>query len=496
MVDNYTCPPSYGGEPWEEHDETKSKHFAQSKVDTTQLRGESKGYAEHQETPKSEKLHEPISSLIPKITDIPHPVPMDKAGFHGLAGEIVRIMSPHSESDEVALLVTFLTCFGSVVGNRPYFRVESDLHQMRLFPVFVGETAKARKGTSFGNVKQVILAVDPDWGNNIQTGLSSGEGLIWAVRNEIHKRQPIRENGRVVDYEDVVSDPGVRDKRLLIVEGEFASTLKIMEREGNILSPIIRCAWDSGTLQVLTKHSQARATGAHISIIGHITQGELLNYLTDIQAGNGFGNRFLWLCVKRSKCLAFGGGLNQTDLEPLIERLKEAVEFAQGTDEIIWAKESRPLWEEIYPELSEGKPGLFGALTARSEAYVTRLACIFALLDLSWEIKPEHLTAALAVWDYAEASVKYIFQNHIGNSLADEIWSALEANSGGMSRTELSNHFRRNKSSDQLSSALNNLQRLGRIRMETVTTEGRPREVYICCKGAKQEDSTENTVLE
>ena len=42
---------------------------------------------------------------------------------------------------------------------------------------------------------------------------------------------------------------------------------------------------------------------------------------------------------------------------------------------------ARQLWAEIYPELSEGKSGLVGALTARSEAQVLRLSCIYALLE-------------------------------------------------------------------------------------------------------------------
>ena len=44
------------------------------------------------------------------------------------------------------------------------------------------------------------------------------------------------------------------DKRLFLVEGEIASTLKVMERETNTLSPVIRSAWDGGNLShYLTK---------------------------------------------------------------------------------------------------------------------------------------------------------------------------------------------------------------------------------------------------
>jgi Protein of unknown function (DUF3987) len=350
---------------------------------------------------------------------------------------------------------------------------------MRLFCALVGETSKARKGTSWGYLKNIFGGIDPIWKEHIQTGLSSGEGLIWAVRDEITKRQPVKEKGRLSGYEEVVIDEGVEDKRVLIVEGEFAATLRVLGRDGNTLSAVIRNAWDTGDLQTLTKNSPAKATGAHVSLIVHITRQELLHYLTSIEAGNGFGNRFLWFCVKRSKSLPFGGGIHKVNFEPLMKRLKKTVESAKDVTEITWAENTRPLWAEIYPELSEGKPGLIGALTARGEAYVTRLACVYALLDLSTGVKPEHLKAALAIWDYVEASVRYIFQNATGDPLANEIIEALTDRPEGMTRTEIYKYFNHHESSEHIQASLQLLYSLRKVRKETLTTEGRPREVWI-----------------
>ncbi|HEX3035068.1 MAG TPA: hypothetical protein VHT73_08035 [Thermodesulfobacteriota bacterium] len=354
-------------------------------------------------------------------TEIPFPNPIADKAFHGLAGDIVGTIKPHSEADEVALLMNFLTSYGNVIGDNALFKVEADEHTMRINCVLVGNTSKARKGTSWGHIKNLFHTIDPDWTERVQTGLSSGEGLIWAVRDEITRRQPVKENGRVVGYEDVTIDEGVSDKRLLVIEGEFATTLRVMERDGNTLSPVIRLSWDTGNLQTLTKNSPAKATGAHISIVAHITRQELTRYLNATEAGNGFGNRFLWLCVKRSKTLPFGGTIHTVNFKPLLDRLKEAVGFGKTAGEITWADDTKPLWTEIYPGLSEGKPGLIGALTARAEAYVTRLACIYALLDSSTKIERVHLEAALAVWDYCEESVKYIFQDMTGDPLANKI---------------------------------------------------------------------------
>src|SRR5688572_22566694 len=113
-------------------------------------------------------------------------------------------------------------------------------------------------------------------------------------------------------------DPGVADKRLLVIESEFSSPLRMLTRDGNILSPVGREAWDSGDLRILTKNEPARATGAHISIVGHISADELRKELTTNDKANGFGNRFIWACVKRSQCLPEGGQVDSTQLEPLI----------------------------------------------------------------------------------------------------------------------------------------------------------------------------------
>ena len=40
------------------------------------------------------------------------PDPLDAVAYHGLAGELVRTIEPHSEADPVALLAQFLVAVG------------------------------------------------------------------------------------------------------------------------------------------------------------------------------------------------------------------------------------------------------------------------------------------------------------------------------------------------------------------------------------------------
>jgi len=401
--------------------------------------------------------------------------------LHGLAGEFVELLEPHTESDPAAVLVQFLTCFGSVVGREPHFRAEADRHGVNLFCCLVGETAKGRKGSSAGHVRALFDEVDPDWNRNrVQSGLSSGEGLIWSVRDPISRYEPVGKKGQNMGaFRPVLSDPGIADKRLCIFEGEFASTLRVLQRDGNTLSPVLRNAWDSGQLSSLTKNSPAVASGAHISLVAHVTRQELLRHLDSTEAGNGFGNRFLWLCVKRSKCLPEGGRFHDVDRKPLVERLKVALESARTTGELERSEAGRKVWRDVYPKLSEGRPGLFGAVIARAEAQVMRLACLYALLDGSREIGEPHLLAALALWDYAERSAFYIFGDALGEPVADQILRALRESEGEMSRSAILAWFGHHRKSREISQALERLREQGLAASRRVPTGGRPAEVWI-----------------
>jgi bifunctional DNA primase/polymerase-like protein len=85
----------------------------------------------------------PRVQVLEQLEKILWPEPLAESAFHGLAGQVVRAIEPHNEADPAALLVEFLTAFGSLVGPGPYFRVEADEHRMRLFVTLVGETSKA-----------------------------------------------------------------------------------------------------------------------------------------------------------------------------------------------------------------------------------------------------------------------------------------------------------------------------------------------------------------
>jgi hypothetical protein len=407
------------------------------------------------------------------------PVLSDKA-LSGLAGYVVRTIEPHTEADNAALLIQFLAGFGSLIGKTAYFQVGADKHFTKINAVIVGASSRARKGTSWSEIERLLIRVDETFRDCIQNGLSSGEGLIFHVRDERTEKKPIKSKGVITEYQDEIVDEGASEKRAFVIEPEFARVLQSMKREGNTLSSVIRQAWDTDRLRVMTKNP-VKATEAHVSIVGHITKTELIRNLDETESANGFANRFDWICARRSKYLPDGGNLAENDLNEAVRRLNEAVLFARNAKQIKRDVESNQLWHQVYKRLSDGYGGLLGSVTSRATAQVIRLASLYALLNSTDIIRLEHLESALALWQYCEDSAKYIFGMNTGDKIADEIITALQSSDAGLSKTEISNLFNRNRTSKEIDAALETLVELNRIEKIEEKTEGRPRDIFKVC---------------
>lgn len=369
------------------------------------------------------------------------PPPPAREAFRGLLGEMVESLAPHTEADPVAILAQAMTVFGNQIGRLAHFRADGAYHGLNLFVNIVGASSASRKGTSFSRVREVFTATDSSLPDRIASGLSSGEGLIWRVRD----RGP--DDG----------DDASCDKRLIVFEGEFGKVLKVMARDGNTLSAILREAWDTGTLTTMTKKDTASAKDAHISVIGQITRDELRRHLSMTDCVNGFGNRFAWFAVKRSRYIPLGS--EWPELMKFSARIRRQHALASNLGEIRRTAEADELWVSAYPSLTSARPGLVGALTSRAEAQVMRFAAIFAAVDAADQITRRHLESALALWDYSLRSCAFIFGEGVGDPVADRILRELrKAGEEGVTRTDImSVIFHRNIHAATIAEALERL---------------------------------------
>jgi hypothetical protein len=398
----------------------------------------------------------------------------EEFALSGLAGEAVRTLAPHTEAQPEALLLQLLAAFGNVIGPGPHCMVGATRHTLNLFVVLVGESSKARKGTSWNQIARLFAEVDRAWTDNrVTSARLTARGLIGIMGQQ------------------------AGDRRLLVLAEELASVLHTMGRSRSQLSPLLRCAWDSGPLRMLDRDHLMQATGGHLSLIGHITQRELAESLHHTEAHNGFANRCLWASMQRTQCLPDGGNLGAEDLSALAGRLRRALDWTQGHPEILFRRDhaASELWNDYYATLSQDRPGLHGTATGRGEAQVLRLSAIYAALDCSSIIRLPHLHAALALWDYCSYSAASLFGTCVGDSIADRVREDLQASPDGLSREQIRKLFHGHVSSGSIDQALEKLKSLLLVTSRSVSGRGRGRRtiVWSAIDHGQQEPAEEET---
>ncbi|MBI4306380.1 MAG: hypothetical protein HY678_08690 [Chloroflexi bacterium] len=185
-----------------------------------------------------------LNALIAQGQATGEPTQMHSDAFYGVAGDFIRAVSPETEADPAALLLTLIVFFGNVVGRGTYFLVEATKHYTNEYAVIIGQSSKARKGVTTAQVSALCRKAGTGmpqferWlRERIHTGLSSAEGLILKVADADESEDDNPDPQDHVDREPA-------DKRLMVDQSEFAGITKVIERAGNTLSPVLRDAWD------------------------------------------------------------------------------------------------------------------------------------------------------------------------------------------------------------------------------------------------------------
>ncbi len=365
------------------------------------------------------------------------PLLVDEKAFSGPIGDIVKKIFPHTESSKEALLLQLLTAVGNIYGDKCFYQVESTKLFTNLFCVIVGQSSWSRKGTSWNHIERIVKEevcehqsfADTQWiKGGIQSGLSSGEGLLFHLRDADEKT--------------------TQDKRVLLLEAEFSSLLKKITREGNVISQVIREAWDSKNLSIMTKNNPIHVSSPHISMIGHITEQELKKFLSTIEIFNGFANRFLWTYSSRSKLLPFGGNIHEVSFQ---EDLKKLISGKKIEGRIIFNHDTRKIWEEVYYDLSRerGDP-IIDNISSRAPAQILKISSIYALSDQRNIIIPEDLIAAKSIWDFSEKTSLKIFSHTKENSIAHKILKHLSTSNKQLTRTQIRDLFNRNAKKEEI----------------------------------------------
>ncbi len=351
------------------------------------------------------KIDDQADHVLPAHRNAPQP---DLECLYGLIGEVAHAGSDGTETSAFAIAANFMAYLSCAIGRGVYLPIGNTRHHTRLFCLHIGRSGRGRKGDSVSLVLRIdtaLRSIDESFAPQIHRGgLSTREGLAALIHDGFkHGRNEVG---------------AIEDKRLWVVESEFANVLHQGRRDGNTLSAALRDCWDGIDLKPATKSNRVYASDPHVCLSGAISPSELRGLMSAREMSNGFANRFLMIWAERVRMLPFPKETPQAVVEHLARRTLEVLAFVRADhhDEREHLKmELSPQAQWRYAQLYRGElhdgvdDGAIGALLERSAPMLLRMAMLMALTDLQTRIEAQHIDAAMAWIRHATASVRFVF---------------------------------------------------------------------------------------
>lgn len=328
--------------------------------------------------------------------------------LYGLIGEVARAGSEGTETNPYAIAANLMAYLSCAIGRGPYLPIGNTWHHARLYVLHIGRSGRGRKGDALSLVMrldQALRELNENFAPQIHRGgLSSREGLVALMHDGFQRgKQEV---------------PPIQDKRLWVVESEFANVLQQGRRNGNTLSAALRDCWDGVSLKPATKVNRLYASDPHVCLSGSISPSELLSLMKARELTNGFANRFLMIWAERSQIYPFPKATPQATVKALAQRLLEILKFVHADQHnsrdrlrVYLSPPAQWRYAQLYRgELNDDSgSNLVGALIERRAPMLLRVAMLFALTDLQLRVDAPHIEAAMAWTRYAVASAKYVF---------------------------------------------------------------------------------------
>lgn len=340
--------------------------------------------------------------------------------LYGLVGEIAKAGGDTTEANPYAIALNALAYIGCCLGRGPYMPVGNTYHHARLFTMHVGRSGSGRKGDAVSLIHRIDMSLRKESvflaPQVHRGGLSSREGLAFLIHDGY------REGKKEVEP--------IHDKRLWVIESEFANVLHQTKRDGNTLSAALRDCWDGVAIKPATKSNRISASHPHVSLSAAVTPAELLSLIEARELSNGFANRFLTIFSERSRLMPFPTATPQGEVNRLATRLGKVLEFAKvgryadrDHTQLSLAPSAATLYTELYgSELNKRAAGpLIDGLLERRAPVLLRIAMIFALTDGETIVAKKHIEAALAWVRFWADSVTFIFSTGAQEKVQQEV---------------------------------------------------------------------------
>lgn len=352
------------------------------------------------------------------MSDVEFPTFDLNALWPGPTRRVCEAFAPHTEAYAAGLAAEYLSGMGAIIGPDVFVKQGPSQHPARINVLLIGESGYGRKGTAHSLIEKVLSeATDEFFPDHVVDGLASGPGLSRALINLGRQAQT---SNRPIDY------------RLWIVEEEAVNILTAGSRGANNMSAVIRKAFDSGSINVHRARSSVVINGAHICIVGHMTEEELRGRLPRVDAINGFMNRFMMIGVKFTEAKTQKATIiPDATMDEIVNLTVDAIDFTRSYAplQVGWETGIDDEYDDFRREhiaRTKDLRGAYGAAVRRADTHVLRMATLFAALDRQQKIKGKHLESAIGMWTYAQETARYVFSQPDEHADEDMILAALQ----------------------------------------------------------------------
>ncbi|EPB6687166.1 DUF3987 domain-containing protein [Vibrio alginolyticus] len=398
-------------------------------------------------------------------------------GLKGLIGHIANDLSDGTEASAefiaAYLKVRLSSCIPRGFAEMPFgaFVTQPRINCLLALPTGEGKGLAEKQANAVINTAQKLLENTvsehsdlPFYSRVHAGGLSTGEGIAFELRDD-----SVNKKGEI--------EHGVKDKRLCVVESEFANLLIKCNTRDSILSGTIRKLFDGDPIEPMTKTDRTSCNEPHAHIVGYIPPKELVVRMDSVSISNGFANRFPIYSGIQQLHQPIPKVIDRTVLESHAKELNKIITWCHQEKRTLTMSDCyKNLWIEKYSDLKQigAKDSIEQSLMTRAPHYATMYAMLFAMFDMSTTVTSDHLKSSLAWIDYWHDSVRYIFNPEAdafkaekNNLQALEVLNTIRTlitENGGqpITRTPLQQALGKNYTSKQVTDLLKLLQELPR----------------------------------
>ena len=296
---------------------------------------------------------------------------------------------------------SMLPILGTLLNRSVHTWYAGDLYP-NFFVVLVGESESTKKTTSMRFALNVYNKVKELSNAEVVAGISSAEGLIRAL------------GGFVSGGEDADEEETERDGTPSIIFLEEMASLLRKARQDSVtnLIPKLTELYDlPPEVRLPTRRRPLILRRPFVSMLCGTTPDWMESSLKEEEIMGGFSNRFIYCVGTAGVPLAFP---LKPDLSRVTLGIAELAAYwrGKGATEIRWSDEARPVWADFYDgwrKSREGLSGVLAATTSRITSYAIKMAMLYAIMDKSEELLPEHLEAAVEFAKFCQWSASELF---------------------------------------------------------------------------------------